>query len=226
MSKATLIIYGKNNSTTTIYVQFNPAELNISQSASGQFVSPNETSSVMNSNNNNQNNVAKPPKNSAASYSFSLILDAFTKGKKDGDIISLDENQAGDIIGDVKELQKVALIAAETHHSPKIAFEWGNIKIRGYAQSVNTKFTMFSASGALLRATVDLTIIAEDGEKIPLESPDRTKRRELKQGAMLYSMAYECYSDCNEWRVIAAANGLNCPRRAPYGVPMNIPPLF
>jgi nucleoid-associated protein YgaU len=60
---------------------------------------------------------------------------------------------------------------------------------------------------------------------IPLLSADRTKRRVLKQGDTLQSLATQEYDDPRQWRAIAQANNIDNPLTISVGQGLIIPSL-
>ena len=91
-------------------------------------------------------------------------------------------------------------------------------------------FTRFGEKGHPVRAILSCTFVEHRDVKDifvknPLNSPDTTKYHTVKQGDSLWALAAEEYGDVNEWRTIAAANGLANPRRLKAGETLVIPAL-
>lgn len=204
MEKAKLIIH-KENSNETVKVQFNPAEYNLtfnpSYSQTSQFGA---NSTVINF-------IGK----SVPTLSMTLYVD----GYQDNPIIPADVNYI------TKKLSGLTVVDAGLHRPPRCTFAWGSLSFSGVATSVKITNTMFTGDGKAVRARVDITFKSTDDKVVPLESPDRTKRRVLKQDEQLSSMAYTCYRDCEQWRHIALANGLRNPRKVSAGMILRIPAL-
>jgi hypothetical protein len=135
------------------------------------------------------------------------------------------EKEAKDISGDVKNLRALVNIKPDRHKPPSCKFVWGKTIFCGDITNMNVSFTMFTSEGMPVRATVSLTFNEKKDDKVPLESPDRTKRRVVTQDMPLYMVAYEAYDDCGQWRHIAEANGIKNPRRVEPGTVLKVPKL-
>lgn len=121
-------------------------------------------------------------------------------------------------------------ITGSLHRPPIVTFSWGTITFRGIVTDVKQKFTMFLPSGIPVRAKLDVTFkAASDNEMLsrlsPLESPDRTKYRVMKEGEYLWNYANEEYDSPDMWRVIAKENGIMNPLDAGPGQMLKLPPL-
>jgi LysM repeat protein len=114
----------------------------------------------------------------------------------------------------------------ETHAPPICIFEWGGDVISGVIERASKRFTMFKDDGTPVRAIVSVTF--RQATKVVVakeESPDRTKRRLVKQGDTLWMFAAKEYGDPSKWKVIANANGLSNVRVLKPGTEIKIPPL-
>lgn len=124
------------------------------------------------------------------------------------------------------ELMKLVMVKPDEHKPPLVTFCWGNLEFTGYVKTLEHTYTMFNISGKPIRASVKLSIIQEDdGYKTPLESPDRTKYTTYTEGMSLWMLAYKEYGDCEKWRVIARANGIQNPFDLKPGQMLKIPAL-
>ena len=128
--------------------------------------------------------------------------------------------------------QVVALthIKGTLHRPPIVTFMWGTVTFRGIVTDVKQKFTMFLTSGIPVRAKLDVTFKAVGDNQIlsmlsPLESPDRTKYRVLKQGEYLWNYANEEYGSPSMWRVIAKENGIMNPLDVEPGMHLKLPSI-
>jgi nucleoid-associated protein YgaU len=97
-------------------------------------------------------------------------------------------------------------------------------------ESIKQKFTFFSPEGIPLRATLTLTLreyktLNEQLGQLNLSSPNRTHSHVTALGDTLAGIAARHYHRPVEWRAVAAANGLDDPRRLDPGVFLRIPPL-
>jgi hypothetical protein len=148
-----------------------------------------------------------------------LTYDGFTAAD------TLDPEKASDVNPEIGFLRKLIVIDEKLHRPPICVFEWGSFKFCGYAEYLKINYSMFASSGKPIRATADIRIRSNADLKIPLQSPDRTKRHVVSQETPLYMVSYEAYNDCSQWRHIAKANELSNPRRLRAGTILKIPPL-
>lgn len=121
-------------------------------------------------------------------------------------------------------------IKGSLHRPPIVTFLWGTVTFRGIVTSVKQKFTLFLASGIPVRAKLDVTFKAAEDSTIlsmlsPLESPDRTKYRVMKQGEHLWNYANEEYGSPSMWRVIAKENGIMNPLDVEAGQHLKLPSI-
>ena len=165
-----------------------------------------------------------------------LIFDSFS----DSDLFSSSssvknltegvENKLKPVTDKLKKLEQAVHVDGKLHKPPLVIFSWGNLNFKGYIQSYNTEYTMFSMEGKPIRATVNLSIKeyrdpTKASMKSPFESPDRTKSRVVVEGMSLWSIAYEEYDDCEKWRVIAKANNIMNPLDIRPGQVIRVPAL-
>lgn len=163
--------------------------------------------------------------------SFSLIFDTYSPGvgaaQKDAalSMVAVDLLKV-DVRKFTSPLMKLAEVDSDTHAPNLVEFVWGSISFKGYIQSISQKFTMFNMKGTPVRAVVDIQLISDKKDNNIRNSPDRTKARTITDGDRLYNFAYAEYGDCAEWRRIAAANGIDNPRKLISGDHIVIPPIL
>ncbi len=121
-------------------------------------------------------------------------------------------------------------IDPELHAPPICLFVWGAYIFPCIIERATKNFTMFLPSGIPVRATLSITMQEYVEPELmtkgtPLSSPDRTKKRILKQGDSLWLIAAEEYGDPAMWREIARANEIDDPRIVEAGKEIIIPPL-
>lgn len=119
-------------------------------------------------------------------------------------------------------------IKPSLHRPPIVKFIWGSTCFSGFVKQVSTTYTMFNKNGMPIRAKVDAVMIgAPEGvtEKIPLESPDRTKSRVVSDETSIWGIAGNEYDDISKWRVIAKENGIMDPFDVPNGTVLKVPAL-
>jgi hypothetical protein len=147
-----------------------------------------------------------------------LFFDTYTY--RDGEDVRTFTNQVTDLLK----------IDSELHAPPVCLFHWGNLSFTCVLQQVRQRFTMFRDDGIPVRATLTVTFKEYTTVEIQvrtakLSSPDRTKRRIVKQGDNLWLLAAKEYGDPAKWRPIADKNEIENPRFLEPGTEILIPPL-
>lgn len=103
----------------------------------------------------------------------------------------------------------------------------GSLLFQGLLKQVTKTFTHFTPSGMPVRATLNCTFVEWEDDEVDaknqniIDDPIRVVRR----GETLSSIAAEEYGDPGQWRIIAAANRLDNPRRLSPGQVLTVPPL-
>lgn len=205
LSKAQIII-AKNDSQETVNVLFNPNEYVLQ---SGNQYAWQTIPGL-------QSPIAQFISGEATTLTMDLFFDTFEKGT---DVRKLTAKISG-----------LLNVDHGLHAPPSCRFVWGSLDFKGVAEKVQQRFTMFLDSGLPVRATLNVTFRAilsmtEQYQKVPRESADRTKQKTLKQNEQLWMMAADEYEDAGQWRSIAEANGIDNPRKLPYGRKLIIPRL-
>jgi nucleoid-associated protein YgaU len=147
---------------------------------------------------------------------------------------------------DVREwtgrLERLARIVPRTHAPPRIEVSWGadtdfsfgGFPFQAVVERVQQRFTLFSPSGAPLRARVTLALrryesLSEQFKRLKLGSADHTKSWRVQKGDTLASIAFHEYGDVKHWRHIADAPAnapmIDNPRRLRPGTRLALPPL-
>jgi nucleoid-associated protein YgaU len=143
------------------------------------------------------------------------------------------------------KIYSLVKIDPDRHAPPICTFQW-NTKFPGcnaayqlgsqkrekfqcLVESVRHKYTLFSPEGIPLRATVSVSLreyktINEQFDQLNLNSPDRTQVHILQQGETLSSVAGVHYDRPGDWRLIAATNSIEDPRRIDPGAFLTVPP--
>jgi hypothetical protein len=110
---------------------------------------------------------------------------------------------------------------------PGIRFQWGTFLFDGMVEALEETLEFFSPDGKPLRASVNLTLSQQkiletdfkgDG-KVPAR-PGHAPLKAAKQGDSLQNMAAQNGKD--DWRPIAAANGIEDPLRMAPGQLVNL----
>ena len=97
-------------------------------------------------------------------------------------------------------------------------------------ESLKQKFTLFSATGVPLRATLTVSLreyrdLDEQLAQLNLSSPDRTHVHVLQQGDTLAAVAHRYYDAPAQWRAVAEENRIEDARRMIPGTFLRVPPL-
>lgn len=121
-------------------------------------------------------------------------------------------------------------IDPDKHVPPLVTLKWSSLQFRGHLISCSQNFVRFGEDGRPLRAWLDCTFQefiepAKAGLARPLESPDTTKYRMVRQGDSLWALSAKEYGQAEQWRAIADANGLANPRRLRTGERLVLPAL-
>ena len=128
------------------------------------------------------------------------------------------------------KVYKLMEIDPDKHVPPLVKLKWSSLQFEGHLISCTQSFVRFSEKGVPLRAWLDCTFqefIApkKAGLARPLESPDTTKYRTVRQGDALWALSAREYGQPEQWRAIADANGLDNPRRLRSGARLVLPAL-
>lgn len=127
-----------------------------------------------------------------------------------------------------------ARIGKEQKRPPRCKLMWGTIGGKdsvllgdGFLISVTKTLTRFLEDATPVRATLNCTFqewidpTKDQKAKNPIDDPVRIVRR----GETLSQIANEEYNDPSLWRIIAAENRLDNPRKLTPGMVLTIPPL-
>lgn len=168
----------------------------------------------------------------ADTLTMELYFDTYAKSSRHGTV-----TQREDVRNYTRPIANLMEIDPELHAPPICEFTWGpplgspeGIQFRGIIERVSQKFTYFLDDGTPVRATLNVTFkeyktIEQQLSEMKLQSADRTKRREFKEGEAIWSLAHQEYGDPGLWRVIADRNGLENPRIVAPGTALELPPL-
>lgn len=153
---------------------------------------------------------------------------------------------ARSVTEETDRLYQLVKMVPELHAPPVVTFSWNaafpgdsldsawgsqrRTSFTGVAESVRSRFTLFSPEGVPLRATVTLVLrewrpIEAQLAELNLQSPDRSHRHVLARGETLSGLAAHYYQRPGDWRPIALANGIEDPRRLTVGLPLRVPAI-
>jgi nucleoid-associated protein YgaU len=206
-----------------IAVQFNPTSYSINQTVTWK-----EQGSSTENPGGNRRDLNAPPLTYAGGNSRTLTMEL---------VFDVTENGTSADVRD--ETEKVVQLCRIVRTKDKAAarppvcrFEWGTTipdnkyPLKGVVTSCSQNFTLFRGNGVPLRAKLNVTITEyldpEDDKK--KTDPDVTTYI-IKRGDTLSSIAFAMYRDPTQWRVIAAANHIEDPRRLVIGSGLSIPNL-
>lgn len=133
---------------------------------------------------------------------------------------------------DVRNLtQKIANFMKpkkKTSTPPGIRFIWGTFKFDGVIESLNENLEFFSDDGKPLRAKVSISISSfeyqfqfQKSESGPPVSPGTQPLLQTKAGDTAQKVAENIGKDAG-WKVLAAANGIENPRKLTPGTLLNV----
>jgi hypothetical protein len=208
---------------TEFEVLFNPAEYSIEK---GNNFSSTALPGM-------SNPVTQFVSGNADTLTMDLYFDTYAKSSRHGSDVILRE----DVRKYTRRITNLMEIDSTLHAPPVVEFIWGaglgtpeGFQFKGIIEKVSQKFTYFLDDGTPVRATLNVTFkeyktIQEQLAENDLESPDRTKRKEFKEGDAIWYFAYDEYGDPALWRVIADHNGLENPRIVAPGTTLELPPL-
>ena len=173
--------------------------------------------------------------------SFELFFDSISAGAEVGgkawDRVKFAANSVLPSLGnliDVRDYTKKVFaltgIESSVHRPPELKVEWGSLQFKGFLASCVQRFVKFVESGKPVRAILQCQFIEHRGfadlfVSNPLESPDTTKYRTVRQGDSLWAFAAKEYGEASQWRHIPDANGLVNPRRLRSGETLVLPAI-
>lgn len=113
---------------------------------------------------------------------------------------------------------------------PWVLFRWGSLTgFLAYISSVSVRYTLFTAGGMPVRATVSVTLeeLAGDAPRQNPTSGGKVPQRVhvTVQGDTLQAIAYREYGNPALWRAVAEANGIDDPMRLRPGISVLLPAL-
>jgi len=172
--------------------------------------------------------------------SFSLFFDTMSAGAEiGGSMIDkakfaaaslLPSAEKEDVRKYTSQITSLMDFDGSIHSVPSISLSWASLYFEGYLTSCTQNFTKFNEEGKPVRAILDCQFetredLQKKAKKNPNESPDTTKYHMVTQGDSLWALAVKEYGQPEQWRAIAAANGLLNPRRLRTGERIVLPAL-
>jgi nucleoid-associated protein YgaU len=135
-----------------------------------------------------------------------------------------------DVTAITSRVEALTRVASDLHRPPVCRLEWGlSTLFQGVLTQLNQDLTFFMADGTPVRATLGCTFMAyqtfDEAKVSELHSADVAKRRVVRRGDTLASIAIEQYGDATTWRAIATGNDIDDPRAIKPGDVLVIPKL-
>ncbi len=136
-----------------------------------------------------------------------------------------------DVKGRTDAIANLARVDQNLHRPPVCRLRWGETRLFvGVLTQLRQDFTFFMPDGTPVRATLSCTFTAyrtfdQAVTEVELHSADVAKRRVVRRGDTLHSIAAEEYNDGAQWRNIATANNIDNPRLLTPGQVLVIPKL-
>jgi hypothetical protein len=113
-----------------------------------------------------------------------------------------------------------------------VKFHWGDLhSFKSIIDSLDLRFTYFSAAGMPLRAQVGMSLMqfepdANWGPQNPTSGTPKPHRvHRVQKGETLDRISARHYGDSTRWRLIAEANGIHDPLALRPGSLLTIPKL-
>lgn len=118
----------------------------------------------------------------------------------------------------------------QTASAPWVLFRWGKLTgFHAYIKTVQAKYTLFTAAGVPIRATVTVSLEEIAGEK-PKQNPTSggiapRKVHSIREGDTLAAIAWAEYGDASLWRALADVNRIDDPARLRVGASVFVPTM-
>jgi len=137
---------------------------------------------------------------------------------------------ATSVLAYTRKMEQLTRFNRELHRPSICKLQWGAWPLfQGVLASLTQEFSLFLEDGTPVRATLrcSFTEYLSDGQTAQneLHSPDVAKTYTVHPGDTLINIAAMHYGDASQWRVIAAANHIQNPRRIAAGQVLAIPKL-
>lgn len=137
-----------------------------------------------------------------------------------------------DVRFETNKLVALTRIERDLGRPPVVLISWGqapmgsDFPFTGAVSSLTQTFTLFTREGKPVRANVNVTLTEFlDPELDQRETDPELTTYRVRRGDTLSNIAAAVYQDPAQWRVIAAANRLDDPRRLEIGRILTIPDI-
>ncbi len=156
---------------------------------------------------------------SPRSFSFEFLIDGTGAS---GEIRIVD--------ADIKLFKYTVGYIGDTHRPTYLIINWGTFLVRCILKSLTVNYTLFTAFGIPLRATINASFeeyITQELEQLQnfLSSPDVTHVRTVTASDRLDLMSYNIYKDSKYYMELARVNKLNQFRKLNVGDKLVFPPV-
>jgi hypothetical protein len=211
LEKATIEILKGSRAGTRFTVNFNPTEYTIERSNSFKATSiPGLSGPLIHFINGD-----------ADMLSMELFIDDYTDKPKDG------QPSVQQRLEDMASLMEIDRVL---HAPPPVQFVWGKLTFSAIVEKLSRKITLFRQDGTPARATLNVNFkeyksFTELIKDPPLQSADRSSRRQIVGFDSLWALAAREYGDPALWRAIAEHNDLDDPREVRAGDWVTLPRL-
>lgn len=208
LAKATVTLLDGRNKGRATDVLFNPTEYSVEYSAAFQETAPPGLSSP----------IIQFVNGNAQVLTMDLLFDTYTDGG------------GADVTAITGPFLDTLSIDGDLHAPPRVEFRWGSFAFRAVVEKITQKLTMFRSDGIPVRATLSVTFkqyktIAEQLDDPRRNSADKTKRRVFEAHDSIWLLAAREYGEVRYWRLIAAENDIDDPRRIEPGRVLVLPPI-
>jgi nucleoid-associated protein YgaU len=135
------------------------------------------------------------------------------------------------VTSETQNIYSLLDVEATTHAPPICGIRWGSFHFTGVLDNVSGQFTLFLSNGTPVRATLNVVFkeyldVAQLVRLNPTQSADHRKRRIVKSGDRIDTIAAEEFGDPAKWRIIAAANKMQDPAQLQPGQALMIPAII
>jgi hypothetical protein len=211
LEKATIEILKGSRAGTRFTVNFNPSEYSIERGNAFKATSIPGLSGPLIHFINGEADV----------LSMELFIDDYTDKPRGG------EPSVQQRLDDMASLMEIDRVL---HAPPPVQFVWGKLTFAAIIEKLSRKITLFTPEGVPARATLTLTFkeykeLPDLIKDPPLQSADRSRRRQIVGFDTLWALAAREYNDPARWVVIAEHNDLDDPREVRAGDWVTVPRL-
>jgi LysM repeat protein len=135
-----------------------------------------------------------------------------------------------DVREQTQKITDLLKIDSGLHAPPVLRVAWGSLELRCVLARANQKFVKFLEDGRPTRARINVSFSEfidpeREAKEVNRQTADFTKVYTARRGDTLSAIAFRFYENPAYWRPIAAANGIDDPRRLIIGEEILVPML-